>query len=54
MSSNHRVGASRAENSCVRPSRRELVRKASQKSELPSESAQQYTIKNANQVLLGT
>ena len=30
------------------------MRKTSEKSELPSESAQQYTIKNANQVLLGT
>ena len=35
------------------PLRRELVRKTSEKSELPSESAQQSTIKNANRVLLG-
>ena len=42
--------ASRAENSFLRPLRRELVRKTSQNSELPSESSQQFTIKNATQV----
>ena len=39
-----RVEASRVENSCVRPPRREVL----------SESSQQSTIKNATQVLLGT
>ena len=42
--------ANRAENSCLRPLRGELVRKTSQNSELPSESSQQFTIKNATQV----
>ena len=51
---NHRVEASRAGNSCGRPPVRELVRKTPEKSWLPSVSAQQSTVKNANQVLLGT
>ena len=54
MSPNHIVEASRAENSCVRSPRRELVPKTFEKSELPSESSLLSTIKNATQVLLGT
>ena len=44
QSPKHRVEVGREDNSCVRPPMSELL----------SESSQKSTIKNANQVLLGT